>query len=78
MESLPVRRAFASASLVGKPIRRAVSSAERIGLLGMETPGGDGLHKVTLGGGVAVSNALGMVRLAPSGTDTRGIALFVD
>lgn len=70
MESLPVRRAFASASLVGKPIRRAVSSAERIGLSGIDTPGGDGLHKRPLRGGGIVSDVLDMVGLAPSGTDT--------
>ena len=71
MDRRPVRRAFARASRVGKPIRRAVSSAERIGLLGMETPGGDGLHRAAFGGTVIVSNALDMAKLAPSGTDIR-------
>jgi hypothetical protein len=57
-------------------MRRAVSSAERIGLLGMETPGGDGLHKWPLKGGGIVSDVLDMVRLAPSGFDSRGIVLL--
>lgn len=40
----PVLRAFASASRDGNPINRAVSAAERIGLLGTITPEGNGLH----------------------------------